>query len=73
MCTFIANKQHKKRIKKTVESDTDVSVPSMETSVWIRLQISLHGRKKSDKIRVRFEKMIMMDSGTTINLLEIQT
>ena len=38
-----------KNDEKTLESETDVSVSITKTSVWRRLQISLHGSKQVKK------------------------
>ena len=57
-----------KGYESTVDSDVDVSVSSMKTSGWSGLQISLHGSKQVTKYRSYLREMIIMDSGTKINL-----
>ena len=54
--------------EKTVYSDADVSVSSTKTNGWRRLKISLHRRKQVKKYRSDLIEIIMMVSGTTINL-----
>ena len=51
-----------------MQSDADVSVPIKKTSGCIRLQISLNERKQVTKDWSDLIEMIMMESGTTINL-----
>ena len=54
--------------EQTVDSDTYVSVSSTKTSVQSGLKISLHGSKQGTKEGSYLREIIMMDSGTTINL-----
>ena len=51
-------------------SDSDVSVSSVKTRVWIRLQMSFYGFKQVTKKRSHLREIMMMESGTTINLFE---
>ena len=57
-----------KNDEKKLESETDVSVSITKTSVWRRLQISLHGSKQVKKYRSDLREIIMMDSGNIIYL-----
>ena len=51
-----------------MESDTDVSVSSTKRSGWSALLISLHGLKKVTKDKSNLSKIILVDSGNTIDL-----
>ena len=54
--------------EKTVVSDSDVSVSSTKTNVWSGIKISLYGSRQVTKEGSDLIKMIIMDSGTTINM-----
>ena len=54
--------------EQTGDSDTDVSVSSTKTSGWGGLKISSHRSKQVTKEDSYLIEMIMMDSGTTINI-----
>ena len=54
--------------EKTVVSDSDVSVSSTKTNVWGGIKISLYGSRQVTKEGSDLIKMIIMDSGTTINM-----
>ena len=61
-------KEAEKVDKQTVESDTDVSVSSTKIRSRSGLQTSLHGRKEVTKDGSDLREIIMMDSGTKINM-----
>ena len=51
-----------------MDSDADVSVSSTKISGWSGLKLSLYGSKQVTKYVSHLREMIMMDSGTTINI-----
>ena len=51
-----------------MDSNEDVSVSSTKISGWSGLKLSLYGIKQVTKYVSHLREMIMMDSGTTINL-----
>ena len=51
-----------------MDSDEDVSVSSTKISGWSGLKLSLYGSKQVTKYVSHLREMIMMDSGTTINI-----
>ena len=57
-----------KGYEQTAESDTYVSMPSKKTRGWRGLKIIFHGSKQVTKDGSDLREMIMLDSGTTINL-----
>ena len=61
-------KEAEKVDKQKVESDTDVSVSRKNTRGRSGLQTSLHGRKEVTKDGSDLREIIMMDSGTKINM-----
>ena len=67
MCIVTTTKNHTKGMKKKI-SDADVSLSSTKISGWSGSQISLNGSKQVTKYGSYLREMIMMDSGTTINL-----
>ena len=54
--------------EQTLESDAYISAHSTKKNSWSGLQISLHGIKQVTKDGSYLIEMIMMDSGTTVNL-----
>ena len=54
--------------EQTFESDADVSVFSTKKSGWGGLQISFHGSRQVTKEWSDLREIIIMDSGTTVNI-----
>ena len=61
-------KEAEKGDQQTVESDTYVNVYSTKIRWWNGSQTSLHLRKEVTKDGSDLREMIMMDSGTKINM-----